>query len=254
MIGNGLRSSNVLELRISDFKEFTTVDDYPGHKIIVNDTYKTSTIYGEKFIVVPDQLFEHFEFYEKNLRQLISSKKTKKAFIVNGDNPNMTQTNVAASLTSIFKKAKVLAKEEYQQVSCTRIRCGLATFACNDGGFDTAFVANHFMKNREETTARHYNLLANRRHALNIAMKLYDTFNGKKVHLKKEEVQKMFMPSTIDKNKVLGWLKKNDPYLSKSEVEEFSDALTCYEEKLPSPKLFYGIKKSVQVNYVLFVN
>ena len=33
------------------------------------------------------------------------------------------------------------------------------------------------MKNKEETTARH-NLLSNQRHAVSIAMKLYDIFTG----------------------------------------------------------------------------
>ena len=41
-----------------------------------------------------------------------------------------------------------------------------------------AFFARHFMKNKKETTARHYNLLSNQRHAVSIAMKLYDTITG----------------------------------------------------------------------------
>ena len=41
-----------------------------------------------------------------------------------------------------------------------------------------AFFARHFMKNKEETTSRHYNLLSNQRHAVSIAMKHYDTFTG----------------------------------------------------------------------------
>jgi len=53
VIRNGLRSSNIMELRISDFVNCSTAADYPDDKIIVNDCYKTSTIYGEKFNVVP---------------------------------------------------------------------------------------------------------------------------------------------------------------------------------------------------------
>lgn len=176
VIGNGLRSSNIIELGLNDFKHYTTAEDYPGHKIVVNDCYKTSTIYGEKFIVVPDQLFDHYIFYAEKLRHLIYDGKSHRAFVPNGGRPYMNQSNVASALTSAFTKAKVLSEHEYERVSCTRIRCGLATFACNEVGFETAFVANHFMKNKEETTALHYNLLANQRHALNIAMKLYDSF------------------------------------------------------------------------------
>ena len=90
----------------------------------------------------------------------------------------MTQTNVAASLTASFKSANVLKPSEYNRVSCTKVRCGLATYGCNEGGFETKYFANHFMKNREETTSMHYNLLSNRRHALNTAMQMYESFNG----------------------------------------------------------------------------
>ena len=41
-----------------------------------------------------------------------------------------------------------------------------------------AFFARPFMKNKKETTARHYNLLSNQRHTVSIAMNLYDTFTG----------------------------------------------------------------------------
>ena len=63
---------------------------------------------------------------------------------------------------------------EYQRVSCTGIQCAIATFACSEGGFDMTFFARNFMKNKEETT----HLLSNKRHAVSIAMKLYDTFKG----------------------------------------------------------------------------
>ena len=104
-------------------------------------------------------------------------------FLPSGKSSSMNQTNVSSSLTSSFKYAKVFSRKEYARVTCTRIRCGIATFACNEGGFDTAFFAKHFMKNREETTCLHYNLLANQRHAISIAMKLYDSFTDKSPNL-----------------------------------------------------------------------
>ena len=151
----------------------------------------------------------------------------------------MTPANVASCLSSAFKKAKVFPKDEYQLVSCTRIRCGLATFACNEGGFENAFVTNHFMNNMEETTAQHYNLLANRRHTLNIAMKLYDTFNGKSIQIDKDDIQKLFLPSVVHEDSVIEQLKKNDPHLLTTEIEEFAETLDCYEERLPSTPSFY---------------
>lgn len=184
VIGNGLRASNIMELTIKDITDFTIVEGYEGHKVIVNDNYKTSTIYGEKFIVTPDRLHDHLIFYINRLRSLVTNSLSKKVFTPSGQ-VKMTQTNVGAALTSAFQKAKVFSKKENDRVSCTRIRCALATFACNDGGFETAFFAKHFMKNKEETTSMHYNLHSHRRHALNIAMKLYESFscNGNYIYL-----------------------------------------------------------------------
>ena len=248
VIGNGLRASNIIQLKLSDFERSTKAPEYAGHNIIVNDNYKTSTIYGEKFIVVPDELLDHFFFYVKNLRSLIYSGTAKKAFVTSGDGKQMSQTNVASSLTAAFKKANVFNSGEYQRVSCTRIRCGLATFACNEGGMETAYVANHFMKNKEETTALHYNLHANRRHALHIAMKLYDSFNmpdGEKVVLQPEELKKCFMQTQRSKKEsTIQWLKSHDSSITPAEVKEFEDALDEYEVFKPTDS-FYGKSNEV---------
>ena len=60
-----------------------------------------------KFIVVPDELLDHVFFYVKNLRSVIYSGTAKKAFVTSGDGKQMSQTNVASSLTAAFKKANV---------------------------------------------------------------------------------------------------------------------------------------------------
>ena len=49
VIGNGLRASNIMKLKLSELSDCKTVAGYEGHKVISNDNYKTSTIYGEKF-------------------------------------------------------------------------------------------------------------------------------------------------------------------------------------------------------------
>ena len=228
VIGNGLRASNVIALRLSDFCGSSKVADYPGHNIVVNDSYKTSTIYGEKFIVVPNELLNHYSFYVKYLRHLIYEGNSKRAFVTNGKS-KMSQTNVGSALTAAFKKSKIFSKSEYQRVSCTRIRCGLATFACNEGGLETAYVANHFMKNKEETTAIHYNLHANRRHALHIAMKLYDSFkvaDDVTVRLEPDKLKQCFTKLKCGKKgDVINWLRSKDATLTKSEIREFEEVL-----------------------------
>ena len=140
----------------------------------------------------------------------------------------MNQTNVTASLTATFKLANVLKANDYQRVSCTKIRCAIATFACNDGGFETSFFARHFMKNREETTNLHYNLLSNRRHALNIAMQLYKSFSGvdgEEINVNAAEVDKLMTSMTINsKNSeaenVVKWLLKHNPDISRKELAD----------------------------------
>ena len=95
----------------------------------------------------------------------MTNVKSLRVFLAASDQNKMTQTNVTFSITAMFKAAYVLSSTEYQRVSCTTIQCAIATFACSEGGFDMTFF---------ETT----HLLSNERHAVNIAMKLYDTFKG----------------------------------------------------------------------------
>ena len=232
VINNGLRASYIIELTLKDVKEAVVVTGYEGHKVLTNQKYKTSTIYGEKFIVASNQLYDHLTFYMKNLRPIILKTLSSRLFVPSSDSNKISQTNVSSSLTLSFTNPNGLNNKEYPGVSCTRIRSALATFACNDGGFEMGYLAKRFMKNRESTTALNYNLLANRRHALNIAMKLYKSFNngGTEVAVDNVKADKILQDiklysRNVDKGKVTDWLKKNDSSLTTTEIEEFSGAL-----------------------------
>ena len=116
-------------------------------------TTKQALYMAKNFIVIPDALYDQCSFYVNHLRGTVSHVKSGKVFLtVSSYESQMNQTNVTASLTATFKLANVLKANDYQRVSCTRIRCAIATFACNDGGFETSFFARRFMKNREEMT------------------------------------------------------------------------------------------------------
>ena len=78
---NGLRSSNLINLEIKDVERYTLNDDYRGHKILVNDRYKTATIYWEKVIVIPDLMYNHLLFYLEKCRLLLSICISEKVFI-----------------------------------------------------------------------------------------------------------------------------------------------------------------------------
>ena len=84
-------------------------------------------------------------------------------FITHSEKPAMVSSNVADQLTSTFNRANIFQRGENSRVCCTRIRVGLASFAINDAGIDQGYFAKHFMKNREQTTALYYNVLANQR-------------------------------------------------------------------------------------------
>ena len=70
-IMNGLCASNIIELRVSDIKEAHTNDEYPGYMVFINSLYKTSTIYGEKVIVLPKDMFKHVQFYVETARPVL---------------------------------------------------------------------------------------------------------------------------------------------------------------------------------------
>ena len=269
-IGNGLRASNVIELKVKDFLECGTDIEYPGHKVVTNSSYKTSTIYGEKFIVVPNKLYDQFLFYEKHLRHIVNSTKSTRAFLpASAVTTKMCQANVCSSLTATFKLANVFTKNEFERVSCTRIRCGVATYACNEGGYETAFFAKHFMKNREETTSIHYNLLSNRRHALGIAMKLYKSFSpsdGVKVTATEGQIDSLTEVVKKSSSKVPGsvevmkWLKEKNQNLSSKELTNFTEMLRELEEEESSNigSFYSSCTKVVSIynfkNNVLLVN
>ena len=169
------------------------------------------------FIVVAEEVYSQLIFYIENLRPDMNTNRvfTTKASPVN-------QTHVANSLTASLFKAGVI-KEKTNRVCCTRIRCGIATFACNEADYDSAFFAKHFMMNRESTTLGHYNLLSNRRHAISIAMNLYSSFSGVEVRDRNKMTDDLKM--TTDKNKILDWIKTSDIELTKTELSDLEKLL-----------------------------
>ena len=53
---NGLRSSNIIELRASDIHDAEIAVEYPRNMTFTNSKYKRPTIYQEKVIVLPKRL------------------------------------------------------------------------------------------------------------------------------------------------------------------------------------------------------
>jgi len=236
---NGLRNSNLCNLQLEDVENYTLDPKYPGHMIVSNDDYKTSTIYGEKLIVIPKCIYKHVLLYIKYLRPKISKKKSKYLFITSSpNNEMMSSADVGAALTASFLKATVFDKDEYNRVSPTRMRVACATIACNTEGVDMGFFANVFMKNRKETTAWHYNVLANNRDALSMAMMIGNSFQvgDQEVVVNQEQVAEMTKAMTTaslpSREDVVKWFKENSDFIDSSEKQNILEIL----EELGQPK------------------
>lgn len=236
---NGLRNSNLCNLQLEDVENYTLDPKYPGHMIVSNDDYKTSTIYGEKLIVIPKCIYKHVLLYIKYLRAKISKKKSKYLFITSSpNNEMMSSADVGAALTASFLKATVFDKDEYNRVSPTRMRVACATIACNTEGIDMGFFANVFMKNRKETTAWHYNVLANNRDALSMAMMIGNSFQvgDHEVVVNQEQVAEMTKAMTTaslpSREDVVKWFKENSDFIDSAEKQNILEIL----EELGQPK------------------
>ncbi|XP_065656600.1 uncharacterized protein LOC136081998 [Hydra vulgaris] len=248
-IMNGLRASNIIELRTQDVFDATTNPEYPGYKVFVNSTYKTSTIYGEKVIALPLDIFKHLEFYIQELLPILNPSEASFLFI-SFDAEKMTHGAIGSALTSTFRQALVFGATEYPRVCPTRIRCSCATFGCKSEGIDSGYFAKHFMKNKEDTTQIHYNLFSNHREALKLAMMVGNTFevgDFKKV-LEKNEIEDLTnsiyageknIPS---KEHIVEWLNLKENVDSK----EMSEIMNILKETENNTSSFYANNKQAE--------
>ena len=246
---NGLRASNIIELRVSDIKEAHTSDEYPGYMVFTNSLYKTSTIYGEKVIVLPKDVFKHVQFYVETARPVLNPLSEDHLF-VSSDADVISHGAIGSALTSSFKNAHVFNKTEYHRVSPTRIRCACATFGCREEGIDSGFFAKHFMKNKEDTTNIHYNLYSNHREALKLAMMMGNTFEigGQTKTITKQDLDNLTkaiysnekcLPS---KEEIIAWLSKND-FVDAKEMADFLDILSEIKENKGNVSTFFSSSK-----------
>ena len=125
----------------------TTNAEYPGYNVFVNSTCKTSTVYGEKLITLPSNIFKHLQYYMKSLLPILNPSSATYLFI-SSDSDSMSHGAIGSVLTSSFKHANIFTKKEYERVCPTRIRCSCATFGCKADGIDSGYFAKHFMKSK----------------------------------------------------------------------------------------------------------
>ena len=116
---------------------------------------------------------------------------------------------------------------------------------------NTAFFARHFMKSREKATSIYYNLLANKRHTLNIAMKLYQSFSistDMTVSLENKGVEGWIeniknSSAEVTASHGIEWLKKNNSDVSEQEIKQFKTWLQEKSQQGNNTACFYGKEK-----------
>ena len=91
--------------------------EHPKTKCLSSTNYKTSFLYGEKHILVPEEVYVQMCIYKDYLRDYLildSEKKDSERYLFNSskktaDNPmqQLTQSTIANLLTQTFKDAGV---------------------------------------------------------------------------------------------------------------------------------------------------
>ena len=71
-----------------------------------------------------------------------------------------------------------------------------------------------------------------------------------KFHERQKNCKSFFVPKEIEKDKVMNWLKKNDPSLSKVEIQGFEEAIDEFMELSSNKATFYGKKGQVNINSI----
>ena len=85
--------------------------------VIYNDNYKTSTIYWEKYIDIPNHLYEQLLAYVNHVRKCVKEASVcNNLFTKGGNEPCLNSSSVSDKLCSTFKKARVFKSEENTKV------------------------------------------------------------------------------------------------------------------------------------------
>ena len=179
--GNGLRSSNLIWLTLDDFSKTIPDDTIANASCMKSKKYKTSFMYGGKYILMDADMKEFLTLYIKHFRPLLindkndedddryifassreESKQVKKVLsTITGkmeeQKMTMTTSAVAYGMSSTFRKAKVVSVGRSKIISNTLIRASAATIAYSHGLINNVEeFANEFMKNRKDTSQKHY--------------------------------------------------------------------------------------------------
>ena len=237
---NACRSSNMLNMTLADVENALPDEKFLGAMVLRNKKYKTSMLYGDKIIVIPKDIFDLLKKYIKYVRPLLLQNKKDEGYIFQskGSGAPMEGSNVSKCLTRSMKKSGVTeAFDGDSSVSCIRIRASVATELAGLGDEKLEVIANTFMKNKRDTTAKYYVKAWSQREAVRISMKCAQIF-----HLNGTEEE------------IIEHLDKfSAPLVSKENVIDFvKNHLSCNEEDISRICEFLKdmrIPESTEINF-----
>ena len=183
-LANGLRTSNLMNMTVQHVNDATGHDVLPNVKIIKSRDYKTVMLYGEKWIVTANDMFQQLRTYIDFCSKIVNGIEVdicasqKYVFQSTKSIGRMKHSSLTKAVTSSFRNAGVVMESsDEQRVSCSRLRASIATDLAGTGEEDIKTFANAFMKHRPDVCQKNYVRHWSQREGLRISMKCMDHFH-----------------------------------------------------------------------------
>ena len=186
-LANGLRTSNLMNMTVQHVNDATGHDVLPNVKIIKSRDYKTVMLYGEKWIVTANDMFQQLRTYIDFCSKIVNGIEVdicasqKYEFQSTKSIGRMKHSSLMKAVTSSFRNAGVMMESsDEQRVSCSRLHASIATDLAGTGEEDIKTFANAFMKHRPDVCQKNYVRHWSQREGLRISMKCMDRFHVEK--------------------------------------------------------------------------
>ena len=170
---SGLRSSNLMELTIKDLIAVTDDEHIVDHKLMANEKYKTSYVYGTKYISLCPTKYTMLKIYETILRPLLiedglqnnqETRNPRKRFLFVSQDALPERAMKQSVISKCVKRALLrglddneISKQQANMVSPSLIRASVATMLHRAGKIDNLeHFCNSFMKHNPKTGLKHY--------------------------------------------------------------------------------------------------
>lgn len=113
--GNATRASNLININLRDVKNATKENDFDAWAIS-SKSYKTSLLYGEKKILLGEDLYHQVQNYVQFLRPRLivdhQKRLEKRPLFASVRSTEMTHSSISNGMTNIFTCVKEFSQDE----------------------------------------------------------------------------------------------------------------------------------------------